>query len=130
MRYWPTAAAGGVRTVPEDMILYNGKMMLPKGTICLLAPFAFQRERDVFEHADEWLPNRWENPTKAMKDAFMPFMVGRRACPGQLLASTETEVFLVRLVCDYEWSVIQQGLPENIVILKNAGTILCAEKLN
>lgn len=105
-------------------------MTLPKDSLIMIATYPVLRDRDVYEQPDEWLPSRWENPTQEMKDAFFPFMVGRRSCPGQLLAQCESEVFLARLVRDYEWTLVKETEPEYTITLKIKGTILQAKKIS
>jgi cytochrome P450 len=50
-------------------------------------------------------------------------------CPGQLLAMAESEVFLTRLLMDYEWSLVKETQPEYVITLKIKGTILQAKKI-
>jgi cytochrome P450 len=136
LRLWPVAASGGLRQIPEEMVVSSddgngGKrlMTLPKNSIAHVATYCVLRDEEGFDRADEWIPERWENPSQDMKTAFMPFMVGRRSCPGQLLAQTESEVFLARLVKDYEWSLVKETEPEFTVTLKIKGTILQAKTI-
>ncbi|KAL3914012.1 MAG: hypothetical protein SGARI_000356, partial [Bacillariaceae sp.] len=98
LRLWPVAAGGGLRQIPEDMVVSSddgkgGKrlMTLPKNSVAHIASFCVLRDKEVYDRADEWIPSRWEKPTEDMKTAFVPFMAGRRSCPGQLLALTESE---------------------------------------
>jgi cytochrome P450 len=88
MRLWPVAAGGGARVVPEDMFVTRSSndgsgeerpMKIPKGSISILVSYSIMRDRDTFDRPDEWLPDRWKNPTQDMKTAFIPFMVGRRS---------------------------------------------------
>jgi cytochrome P450 len=136
LRCWSVAAGGGARIIPEDMVVKSddGKggerlMTLPKNSFAIVATYPVMRDKDTFERPDEWLPSRWEEPTQDMKDAFLPFMTGRRSCPGQLLALCESEVFLARLVKDYEWSIVKEVPPEYTITLKIKGTILQARKV-
>jgi cytochrome P450 len=136
MRLWPVAAGGGARIVPEDVLVTRNDglggerlMTIPKGSIACLVSYSIMRDNDAFDRPDEWLPNRWMNPTQEMKTAFVPFMVGRRSCPGQLLAMCESEVFLARLIMDYEWSLVKETQPEYNITLKIKGTILQAKKV-
>jgi hypothetical protein len=59
---------------------------------------ALLRDEDVIDRPDWWLPDRWLNTTEEMKKSSMPFRAGRKSCTGQLLATSESEVFLTRLV--------------------------------
>jgi cytochrome P450 len=136
MRLWPVAAGGGLRVLSDDMVVTTNDikgleqtMILPKGSITSMNIFAFQRDKDTFNRPDEWLPDRWENATEDMKAAFMPFTVGRRSCPGQLLAMSELEVFLSRLLMNYQWSLVKETQPEYSITLKIKGTILQAKKV-
>jgi cytochrome P450 len=136
MRLWPVAASGGGRVLSEDMVVtakdvkgLEQTMILPKGSLVVMNTFAFQRDNDTFNRPDEWLPDRWENATEDMKAAFMPFTVGRRSCPGQLLAMSELEVFLSRLLMNHQWSLVKETQPEYSITLKIKGTILQAKKV-
>jgi cytochrome P450 len=136
MRLWPVAAGGGLRVLSEDMVVttkdvkgLDQTMILPKGSITSMNIFAFQCDKDTFNRPDEWLPDRWDNATEDMKAAFMPFTVGRRSCPGQLLAMSELEVFLSRLLMNYQWSLVKETQPEYSITLKIKGTILQAKKV-
>jgi cytochrome P450 len=137
LRLWPVAAGGGIRVVPDDMVVKSddgkgGKrlMTLPKGTVAHIVSYPLFRDEEVFDRPDEWVPDRWMNTTDEMKTTFMPFMVGRRSCPGQLLAMSELEVFLARLVRDYEWSLVKETEPEYTITLKIKGTILQAKRVS
>jgi cytochrome P450 len=136
LRLWPVAASGGGRVLSEDMVVttkdihgLEQTMILPKGSLVVMNTFAMQRDKDTFNHPDEWLPDRWDNATEDMKAAYMPFMVGRRSCPGQLLAMSELEVFLSQLLMNYQWSLVKETQPEYSITLKIKGTILQAKKV-
>jgi cytochrome P450 len=136
MRLWPVAASGGGRVLSEDMVVttkdiegLEQTMILPKGSLVAMNTFAMQRDKDTFNRPDEWLPDRWDNATEDMKAAYMPFLVGRRSCPGQLLAMSELEVFLSRLLMNYQWSLVKETQPEYSITLKIKGTILQAKKV-
>lgn len=136
MRLWPVAASGGGRVLSEDMVVttkdvkgLDQTMILPKGSLVVMNTFAMQRDKDTFNRPDEWLPGRWDNATEDMKAAYMPFLVGRRSCPGQLLAMSELEVFLSRLLMNYQWSLVKETQPEYSITLKIKGTILQAKKV-
>jgi cytochrome P450 len=136
LRLWPVAAGGGIRMVSDDVVVKadDGKggkrlMTLPKGSFARFVSYALLRDDDVFDQADEWIPDRWITTTDEMKTSFMPFMVGRRSCPGQLLALTEAEVFLTRLLQEYEWSIVKETEPRFAITLKVEGIILQARKV-
>lgn len=136
LRCWPVAGGGGARTIPEDMVVKSDDgqggerlMTVPKDSHVIMCTYPIMRDKDTFERPDAWLPSRWEEPTQDMKDAFLPFLTGRRSCPGQLLALCESEIFLARLTKDYEWSIVKEVPPEFTITLKIKGTILRAKKV-
>ncbi|RDA93661.1 hypothetical protein CP533_4885 [Ophiocordyceps camponoti-saundersi (nom. inval.)] len=66
-----------------------GGFWLPEGTTVHGQAYTLHRDPEIFTNPDEFDPNRWEKPTKAMRDASMPFGRGTRTCLGQHLAMTE-----------------------------------------
>lgn len=58
-------------------------------TVVSTQAYSMHREADVFPDPEKFDPSRWRSPNKAMKDHFMPFGRGSRACIGQHLAMIE-----------------------------------------
>lgn len=44
--------------------------------------WSLHRHPGAFPDPEAFLPERWEKPTKAMKDIYMPFGGGSRSKPG------------------------------------------------
>ena len=128
MRLHITAPVGGMRVLPEDLILEDGTL-LPAKAVVWIATYAIHRDESVFEKADTFFPRRWEDATPEMKKSWIGFGLGRRNCQGQALAKAELSVVLAKLCCDYEWSIIEEGRGETSVTLKTVGTILKAKKV-
>jgi cytochrome P450 len=102
LRLYPPGATGNPRVLGRDFT-YNG-MLLPKGSIFTTPPYVIQRDPDYFENPNEFLPSRWDSPTQAMLNAYQPFSIGRRNCMGMSLAYLETQIVLVKLIKDYEFT--------------------------
>jgi len=97
----------------EDVTLSNGIVIHPKDKVVLNMNGIHYRE-DVFEHAEDFLPDRWliadANKLQQMEQHFMPFGGGSRVCPGMGLAMIETIVttsllaysFKIELACPKE----------------------------
>lgn len=62
--------------VGRDIMTSSG--LIPKGSLCSLQFLLVFRNPDFFEEPDSYLPSRWENPTREMKDAFNPFSLGKQ----------------------------------------------------
>ena len=67
------------------------------------------RNPDIFMNCDSFVPSRWEQPTEAMKQAYMPFAVGKRNCVGQSLAMSEMQCIASRLCSRYHFDVVEPG---------------------
>ena len=96
MRLWPVAAIGSVRRVEQD-IHWEG-MIIPRGSSIRAHVYSMFRENWI-DRPHEFLPERWlpSNPQlPRLKEMFIPFSVGRRACIGQNMA-----IFQLRIVAAY-----------------------------
>ncbi|KAE9376181.1 putative cytochrome P450 [Stipitochalara longipes BDJ] len=66
-----------------------GNHFIPEGITVTTQSFTLHRNPEVFQNPLDFIPERWENPTPEMKEAFMPFGSGARACIGPHLAQIE-----------------------------------------
>jgi cytochrome P450 len=103
LRLYPPGATGNPRVLGRDFT-YND-IVLPKGSIFTIPPYVIHRDADYFENPNEFLPSRWDNPTQVMLNAYQPFSIGRRNCMGMSLANLEIQIFLVKLIKDYEFTL-------------------------
>lgn len=136
MRLNPVAALGGVRTSSKDIIVNtsNGDskgstFLIPKGSLMFLTSHLVLHNPKYFKDPDEFQPSRWEFPSKEATSAYMPFLVGPRACLGQGLANAEMRYVLSRLVADYEFTVEDEGTSTFFVTYKPINCMLVAKKL-
>ncbi|KAL4984893.1 cytochrome P450 [Aspergillus falconensis] len=88
LRLYPAVPSGLPRVVPEKGSTLAG-YWIPGGATVTTQLYSLHRDEEVFEEPERFDPSRWENPTKAMKDAFMPFGAGSRNCIGLHLAKME-----------------------------------------
>lgn len=77
LRLYSAAPGGLPRSVPEGGATF-GKHWLPGGTVVLTQAYSLHRNEEAFPDAEKFDPSRWENPTQAMKEAYMPFGGGSR----------------------------------------------------
>lgn len=101
LRLWPTAPAFNLQVKENTMLA--GKYALKKGErIVVLIP---QLHRDVSawgEDAEEFKPERFENPRLIPHDAYKPFGIGQRACIGQQFALQEATLMLGLILKNFE----------------------------
>ncbi|KAL4753662.1 hypothetical protein BDW72DRAFT_190870 [Aspergillus terricola var. indicus] len=88
LRLYPAVPSGLPRVVPEKGSTLAGHW-LPGGATVTTQLYSLHRDEKVFGEPERFDPSRWEDPTKAMKDAFMPFGAGSRNCIGLHLAKME-----------------------------------------
>ena len=55
---------------------------IPEGTVVGMQAYTQHRNPDVYPDPYRFLPERWVDPTPAMKLNFLPFSAGPRACIG------------------------------------------------
>ena len=61
--------------------------MLPEGVVAHAAPYSVHRNEEVFERAEEWLPERWMGERKKeVAEWFWSFGSGSRGCIGKAFA--------------------------------------------
>ncbi|EFY93357.1 cytochrome P450, putative [Metarhizium acridum CQMa 102] len=77
LRLYSAVPAPLPREVPQGGVELGG-YWLPGGTTVATQAYTMHRHPEIFPNPDEFDPYRWASPTKAMKEAFMPFGRGPR----------------------------------------------------
>ncbi|KAI1877584.1 hypothetical protein JX265_003592 [Neoarthrinium moseri] len=78
LRLYPAAPAGLPREIPAggtDLFGYY----IPAGYTVNIGAFSMHRNPSVFPNPENFDPLRWNSPTKAMKESFVPFGGGSRS---------------------------------------------------
>ena len=129
IRLHPVSSVGSVRELGRDFVTIDGKL-IPSGSIAFL-PFILQhRDPNVFgETANQYDPQRWDDPTPEMMEAFLPFSAGKQNCVGQSLANAEMHSIVPQILAKFELSVEQPGTTAYFFTLKPVDTILKATLL-
>ena len=94
-----------------------------------LPQMLLHRNPSVFKNPKEFLPDRWENTTKEMKDSIMMFSLGQRNCPGQSLALVELYSAIPKLLTAYTFELEAEGRLEYFTTMKRVGARLKASKV-
>ncbi|KAI1758847.1 putative cytochrome P450 [Hypoxylon sp. FL1150] len=99
LRLYAAAPSGLPRLVPPGGATLCGRFILGGYTVSAQA-YSMHRNPAVYADPLKFDPERWAKPTKAMKDAFVPFGGGSRVCLGLHLAKMElrlaTALFFTR----------------------------------
>jgi len=105
MRLYPPAWAIG-RIALEDHEF--GGFTIPKGALILASPYIMHRDGRFWEHADKFIPERWESRSvkeAGQKNIYFPFGGGVRRCIGESFAWTEGILLLATLARKWKLSL-------------------------
>ena len=102
-------------SIKADSILGSS---CPAGAMVAISPWVIQRHEQNWEHPNEFRPERFlaDLATVAEKqlesDAFLPFGIGPRKCPGAAFAMQEAILVLAEMVRNYEILPDQDHTPD------------------
>ena len=89
----------------------------PRGAQLVLSPFHLHRHERLWNNPDHFDPARWEteNGRACMRDAYIPFSAGARACPGAGFAMIEGPLILSALLAAYR---LEPGVERPVPIMR------------
>lgn len=130
MRLNPVSAGGSVRLCGRDFITKKEGHIIPKGSTVLILPILLHRNQQVYGEStvNNYMPSRWENPTKAQKEHFMIFSAGKQNCVGQALANAELYSIIPRILSEFELSVHDEGSTTFFLTYKPLKAMLKAKR--
>lgn len=76
---------------------------LPANTTVAVSPHIIHRREDIYERADEFVPDRWSG-TKPNRTTYIPFGAGARKCIGDQFALTEAGLALATITA--RWRLV------------------------
>jgi cytochrome P450 len=124
MRLWPVAAIGSVRQLDKDMH-WKG-MVFPKGSSIRAHNFSMFRESWI-DRPLEFLPERWavDSPQLAeLKEMFLPFSLGKRACIGQNMAMFQLRIIAAYFLHYFDFTLVGEPDFEYFITLKPVNLFL------
>jgi cytochrome P450 len=74
---------------------------VPAGTQVMISNLFLHRDRDRFEYADRFAPERWVDGSAAAELSFNHFSRGPQGCPGSALALLLGKSFLATILAAY-----------------------------
>ncbi|KAJ3391003.1 hypothetical protein HDU84_006675 [Entophlyctis sp. JEL0112] len=91
-----TVVPTNARLVVND-VEFDG-YTIPAGSIAVFSVRRIHRDPSLWENPDEFIPERWLDPTKIVPNAYLPFGEGPHNCIGQKLALIEMKVIVATLL--------------------------------
>ncbi|KAK4089827.1 hypothetical protein Purlil1_5930 [Purpureocillium lilacinum] len=100
LRLYPAVPSGLPRLVPPGGAELCG-YALNEGVSVGAQAYSMHRDPEIYPDPHAFNPSRWASPTRAMKDAFMPFGKGARVCIGMHLAQLELRLATARFFLEF-----------------------------
>ncbi|XP_052115663.1 cytochrome P450 71A1 [Arachis duranensis] len=83
---------------------------IPKKVTVYINSYAIHRDPKLWDNAEEFIPERFEDSQqvdyKGIDFQFIPFGIGRRACPGMSFGAASLEYMMANLLYWFDWKVI------------------------
>jgi cytochrome P450 len=110
LRLTPPVAAAPFREVMKGGAMVDGHF-IPQGTNIGTGIYSIQHNDQYFKNPYEFAPERWlrDGPLSAPLDteAYLPFMVGPRACLGKALASSQSMLAMAHVCYSMDFTVAE-----------------------
>ncbi|KAF6830347.1 cytochrome p450 [Colletotrichum plurivorum] len=102
LRLHPPVPSGVQRMTPPEGLQVDD-VWLPGDTIVFVPSYTQYRDSRFFERPDEFIPERWIDRPKLVKNAapFVPFSTGHDVCIGKQLGLLETRFVVSAVVHEY-----------------------------
>ncbi|MCI4661247.1 MAG: cytochrome P450 [Neomegalonema sp.] len=122
-----------VRRATKASVMRDRK--IPVGSSVILAPWYLQRHERLWENPHRFDPDRWasENGKERARDAYIPFSIGARVCPGAAFALQEGVIILAELMRRFSFEPVagHEPVPVMQVTLRAGnGVLLKLRKLD
>ncbi|MDH5407523.1 MAG: cytochrome P450 [Gammaproteobacteria bacterium] len=91
LRLYPPVWLYSRKAIDDDTV---GSFEIPAGTDIFISPYFLHRNKDYWDDADAFNPERFsdENIKKRHKFAFIPFSAGPRRCIGDFFGTVEAQI--------------------------------------
>ncbi|KAI0654468.1 cytochrome P450 [Cubamyces menziesii] len=127
MRYNGIGLGSLLRRAEKDVVLSDGTF-IPRGTILSAVAYSLHRDETIYDEPDVFDPFRFARKRAEKGEEtrhqfvtasaeYIPFGLGRHACPGRFFASNELKAMLAYVVANYDVKFRDGGKkPENLFI--------------
>ncbi|MFZ9060106.1 MAG: cytochrome P450 [Steroidobacteraceae bacterium] len=110
-----------------------GRYKVRRGTLVMISPWALHRHQRYWRDPDLFDPDRFlpARESELTPGAYLPFGAGPRVCVGQGFAMVEAVLILARLLCRYDFEVLDPGRVRPVARLttRPAEQIMCRVRL-
>ncbi|WP_320667364.1 cytochrome P450 [Prochlorococcus sp. MIT 1307] len=101
-----------------ELATSEGRRRCPVGSLLTLSPWVIQRHDKYWPEPHQFKPERFlKNSSSLQRNAFLPFGMGPRKCPGASFAKQEALLVLAELVRRYELLPVTDQDPDFVGLL-------------
>ncbi|KAJ5377973.1 uncharacterized protein N7496_005382 [Penicillium cataractarum] len=120
LRLYTAVPLGLPRATPPEGATFSG-YFVPGGTTVSTQSYSMHRDPTIFPDPHDFKPERWEEVTKDMKDASLPFGGGSRICIGLHLARMELRLGTALFFRKFPHARIstKEGMKEEDMVMKS-----------
>lgn len=112
MRLLPASAySQRVNSVPLEL----GPLSLPRNTAIIFSQFMTHHRADVYDQADQFIPDRWLSITPTPYE-YLPFGAGPRLCLGAPLATYTIRTLLPRILKRFRVAMVPEATVNGLVV--------------
>ncbi|WVZ00276.1 hypothetical protein V8G54_026345 [Vigna mungo] len=97
---------------------------IPPKTLVYVNAWGIQRDPEIWERPEEFIPERHGNNHVPLKGQFIPFGFGRRTCPGMTFGLANVEYTLANLLYWFNWKLpISHSSAQDIDMTETYGIV-------
>ncbi|XWS24159.1 hypothetical protein CRYUN_Cryun28dG0076700 [Craigia yunnanensis] len=104
LRLYPPAPVLLPHCSSEDCMV--GEYEIPKGTLLLVKVWAIHRDPSIWEEPTKFKPERFEGTFEEKEVKYLPFGLGRKACPGATMGLRLVLLALGAAIHCFEWEKV------------------------
>ncbi|MFH7024800.1 MAG: cytochrome P450 [Heteroscytonema crispum UTEX LB 1556] len=125
LRLYSVASGSTSLEAQRDTVIEG--QVIPRGTKVFWSMFAAGRDREVYPHPEEFLPERWlEKGKESSPLPMIDFGSGSHRCLGEHLSMLEATVMLALLLRYFDWELVNgrsslEQLQQNLLIYPSDG---------
>ncbi|KAK2591112.1 hypothetical protein QQS21_011200 [Conoideocrella luteorostrata] len=104
LRMYPVLPTGGSRKSGKNGVTIGG-VFIPPDTTLIGPRFTIQRREDCFEHAKEFIPERWTTRKELVRNAaaYNPWGTAHHSCIARVMATDMLRATTARLIYHYHF---------------------------
>ena len=110
MRLFPPSYAL-IRDAQEEDEIQGQK--IPQGATMFVCAYGLHRREDLWEHPNEFRPERFEKESQFPKYSYIPFGAGKHTCIGRYLALPQIVLSVAQFLQQFDYQILVDDIQPN-----------------